>query len=80
MNHAPIIATRIPATIGLLGNDYPGFFEVGDTRRLAELLRDCECEPAFLQQLSDHIKTIQHRFDPAAENAAWKELLCSVDF
>ncbi|MBI5444440.1 MAG: glycosyltransferase, partial [Deltaproteobacteria bacterium] len=34
----PVLATRIACAVGLLGEDYPGLFPVGDTRRLSELL------------------------------------------
>ncbi len=30
VNEVPILATRIPATVGLLGSKYPGLFPVGD--------------------------------------------------
>ena len=51
VNDVPIVASRIDATIGLLGDDFPGFFEVGDTAGLAIILARAESEPEFLEQL-----------------------------
>jgi glycosyltransferase involved in cell wall biosynthesis len=31
MASVPVIASRIPGTVGLLGENYPGYFEFGDT-------------------------------------------------
>ena len=31
----PTISTRIAGSVGLLGEDYPGYFPVGDTEALA---------------------------------------------
>src|SRR5262249_44099359 len=34
----PVISSHIAGSIGLLGEDYPGYFPVGDTQALADLL------------------------------------------
>src|SRR5699024_6561168 len=38
----PVLATRIPGTIGLLGEDYPGLLTPGDAAGLADLLQRAE--------------------------------------
>lgn len=48
----PVLASRIPGSIGILGDDYPGYFRVGDTRELAHLQLRCETEPPFLADLT----------------------------
>src|SRR6185503_866837 len=47
----PIVSSRIPGSIGLLGRDYPGYFPPGGTRALARLLRKAEADPAFYRRL-----------------------------
>lgn len=37
----PVIASRIPGNVGLLGDDYGGYFEPGDAPGLVRLLREC---------------------------------------
>ena len=75
VNNVPILATRITASIGLLGDDYPGMFPVGDEEALAELLVRAETDSDFYEQLRSWISRLKSRFDPHTELAAWKELL-----
>ena len=44
----PVLASRIDGSVGLLGQDYPGYFPVGDTVALARLLHRIETSPDFL--------------------------------
>lgn len=71
----PVLSTRISGSIGMLGEDYPGYFEVGDTRRLALLLDRCEIERGFLDDLEARCRALAPRFHPAREAASWKDLL-----
>lgn len=71
----PVLATRIPGTTGLLGSDYPGYFEVGETRALTELLARAESDPAFLAELAAHSRSLAPTFHPRRERASWKRLL-----
>jgi putative glycosyltransferase (TIGR04348 family) len=71
----PILATRIPGSIGLLGRDDPGLFPVGGTRPLARLLWRCESEPRFETRLRRRCARLAPRFRPAAERDAWRGLL-----
>ena len=48
----PVLATAIPGSIGLLGEELPGLYPVGDARRLADLLLRAETDPAFLASLA----------------------------
>ena len=34
----PVIASRVAGCVGMLGDDYPGLFPVGDTTALANLV------------------------------------------
>jgi putative glycosyltransferase (TIGR04348 family) len=74
----PIVASRIPGSIGLLGPDYPGYYPVGDTRALAELLRRAEIDPNYYQALTDRCSRLAPLVDPAREREAWDALLREV--
>ena len=47
----PVIASRIAGNVGMLGEDYPGFYPVGDEKALALLLRRTEADAAFYESL-----------------------------
>ncbi len=71
----PVLASRIPGSVGLLGTDYPGFFTVGDTDALLRLLLRAENDGKFLAGLQRHMARIAPRFQPCRELNAWKSLL-----
>jgi putative glycosyltransferase (TIGR04348 family) len=71
----PVLASRIPGSIGILGDDYPGYFRVGDTRELARLMSRCETEPQFLADLTSRCHGLAALFDPYREQSAWVGLL-----
>jgi glycosyltransferase involved in cell wall biosynthesis len=74
----PILASRIDGNLGLLGADYPGYFPVGDTRRLAALLERIEDEPSFIADLRRKLRRRAPFFQPAREIAAWRRLLAGL--
>jgi len=71
----PVLASRIPGSVGLLGRVYPGYFAVGDTRALARLLRRAETDARFYATLRAACARRARLFHPARERAAWKKLL-----
>lgn len=71
----PILATQIPGTTGLLGQNYPGYFPVGDTQRLRELLLRAEDDQGFYQSLRDAVLRRRPLICPDAERDAWRTLL-----
>ena len=74
----PVLSTDISGSRGLLGDDYPGYYPVGDDEGLANLLLRAESEPQYLAELKEHCVRLQPRFTPEGERAAWRELLGSV--
>ncbi len=74
----PILASRIDGNVGLLGTDYPGYFPVGDTQALADLLRRLEGEPRFVARLEKSLARRAPLFRPAREVAAWRRLLAEL--
>jgi putative glycosyltransferase (TIGR04348 family) len=74
----PVLASRIPGSIGLLGEAYPGYFPVGDTAALARLLERAEDDAGFYGGLRTWCAGLKGLFDPARERQAWKDLLEEV--
>jgi putative glycosyltransferase (TIGR04348 family) len=75
----PVISTRIDGSIGILGDDYPGYYPVGDVAGLAALLCRCEDEPAFLADLRARVLALQPLVDPARERTSWRELVQELE-
>jgi len=71
----PVLASRIPGSVGILGEDYPGYFLVGDTEHLARLLQRAENDSAFLRLLRLRCAQCLPLCQPAREKAAWRNLL-----
>jgi putative glycosyltransferase (TIGR04348 family) len=74
-DEVPILASRIPGNIGLLGDDYPGYFNVGETRGLADLLCRMEMAWDFHAELRKHCLKRMPLIDPARERRSWQALL-----
>jgi putative glycosyltransferase (TIGR04348 family) len=71
----PVLSSRIPGSVGLLGPDYPGYFEVGDTAGLAKLLHRAETDAPFYENLRRRCDRLRPLVDPRRERAAWRGLL-----
>jgi putative glycosyltransferase (TIGR04348 family) len=71
----PVIASDIPGNRGLLGDDYPGYYPVGDAKALALALQKAELEPSFYKSLEAHIKKRKHYVQPEFELNSIKALL-----
>ncbi len=71
----PVLASRIPGSVGLLGKDYPGYFPVGDTGALTRLLARAERDSGFYRRLHSHIDRLAPLFRPSEERARLKTLL-----
>ncbi len=71
----PVIASRIPGNMGLVGPDHPAYFPPEDTGALAALLRRTESEPGFLDHLARHGAARAPLFAPERERDAWRRLL-----
>lgn len=71
----PVVASRIPGSAGMLGTDYPGFYESGDTRGLHELLLRAERDRPFYDDLRRRVRKLAPLFRPERECAAWSALL-----
>ena len=74
----PVIASRIPGNVGLLGPDYPGYYAPQDTDALREALWRAESAPGFLHDLARHGAQRAPLFAPEREEEAWRQLLSKV--
>jgi putative glycosyltransferase (TIGR04348 family) len=71
----PVLASRVPGNVGMLGTDYDGYFPAGDARALAALLERARGDAAFLARLAHQCALRAPRFDPARERAAVNALM-----
>jgi putative glycosyltransferase (TIGR04348 family) len=71
----PVVASHIPGSTGLLGDDYPGYFPTGDTAALAALLRRVETDQVLYADLRARCQRLRWLADPAEERRRWAELL-----
>ncbi len=80
----PVLASRIPGNVGLLGDDYDGYFAHGDAAALAQLLATCRAQQsrpaddpaaALLIRLRAQCDRRAPLFHPEAERAALLQLV-----
>jgi putative glycosyltransferase (TIGR04348 family) len=71
----PVLSSKIDGVIGILGEDYPGYFPVGDTPALAKLLHQAEVDPTFYKSLLAGTRHAAPLVDPRRESRSWKQLL-----
>lgn len=74
----PVLASHIPGNLGLLGDDYPGTFPVGDTAALARLLQTIEEDEVTMRLLKLRVRKLRALVDPHREQEAWRGLLLEV--
>lgn len=77
-NDTPVLSTRIAGSIGILGADHPGYFEIGDAGGLAARLEQLERDPRFRDELQRAGAVRKPLVDPALERAAWASLLTEL--
>ena len=75
----PVVASRIPGLLGILGPRYPGYFPVGDTQALTCLLQEIETDCARYKTLKAHCKRAARLVEVSREKTAWKRLLGSLE-
>ncbi len=66
----PVIASDISGNIGLLGDDYPGYFRTGDEQDLAHLLAKVEKSPELLAELTGRVGLLAADFTSENEQAS----------
>ncbi len=66
----PVIASHISGNIGMLGDDYPGYFPFGDTQACAALMHRAETDVPFMKRLTAACAKRAKLFAPEREAAA----------
>ena len=78
MSGTAVLASDCDGNIGMLGDDYPGYFSIGDASGLAHLITRCRDEPAFSSELARRCALRAREFEPAAERAALLQVLATL--
>ena len=74
----PVLASDCDGNVGMLGENYPGYFPAGDAAALAALLVRCRDEPRFLERLERLCAARARLFRPQAERSALKTALAAA--
>lgn len=74
----PVIASRIPGSVGLLGPEYHGFYTTEDTEELKEILLRAESDMSFYRALEEVCVTRQSLFTSERETSSWKQVLAEL--
>ncbi len=74
----PVVASRIPGNIGMLGHDYDGYFPLGDAAQLALLLERTSRDAGFLNHLRQQCALRAALFAPARERAEVSKLVADA--
>jgi glycosyltransferase involved in cell wall biosynthesis len=75
----PVLASHIPGNIGMLGEDYPGYFPVGDERRLARLMAMAESDPDFYADLLSHARQRRGLMRPEQEASRLRQAVAEFE-
>jgi putative glycosyltransferase (TIGR04348 family) len=75
----PVIASRIPGNLGMLGRDYAGYYRLEDERALARLLARAESDPAFHRRLAHQCAARRPLVTRTREKQGLKKLLDGLD-
>jgi putative glycosyltransferase (TIGR04348 family) len=74
----PVIASRISGNVGMLGRDYPGYFDAGDESGLAARLVQAVEDPGYRRELAAAAAARKPLFAVTAESRAIRRLAESL--
>ena len=75
----PVLASHMPGNVGMLGEDYPGYFPVGDERQLARLLLMAESDPDFYADLLSHAHARRGLMRPEQEASRLRQAVAEFE-
>jgi len=75
----PVLASHMPGNVGMLGEDYPGYFPVGDERQLAGLLAMAEGDPDFYAALASHARQRRGLMRPEQEASRLRQAVAEFE-
>lgn len=76
--NVPVISSRIPGSLGILGKVYPGYFPAGDTLALRGLLQRAESDEKFYRDIQQQVAALRPLVSSAREREAWAALLAEL--
>ena len=71
----PIVASNIDGNIGLLGKSYGGYYPLGDTNALREVLLKAEGNEHFIAGLAAQCHALAPKFTIKHEKECWRQLI-----
>ncbi len=74
----PVIASRVSGNVGMLGEDYAGYFEFGNAHDCAALMQRCESDKRFLAKLASQSAKRAKLFAPEREAAGIRAAVKAV--
>jgi putative glycosyltransferase (TIGR04348 family) len=75
----PVIASRVPGNVGMLGRGYPGYYRLGDEHALARRIRRAALDRAYYARLRRFTAARRPLFRPAAEREGLRQLLADLE-
>ncbi len=75
----PVLASHMSGNIGMLGEDYPGYFPVGDERQLARLMASAEDDPSFYEALRQHARQRRSLMRPEQEASRLRQVVAEFE-
>ncbi|MEQ1663419.1 MAG: selenoneine biosynthesis selenosugar synthase SenB [Thiobacillus sp.] len=75
----PVLASNIPGNLGMLGDDYPGYFPVSDERALASLLTRTEQDAGFYAELRRHARLCRRLMRPEQEASRLRQVVAEFE-
>ncbi len=73
-----VLGSRMSGNVGMLGDDYAGYFAVGDAKGLAALLVRAAHDSAFVDALGASCRSRAPRFTPDAEAAGLQRVVAEA--
>lgn len=74
----PVLASRVPGNVGMLGRDYAGYFPAGDDKALAALMLRAESDPDFLALLAAQCRRRARLMRPSRERRALARVIVAA--
>lgn len=74
----PVVSTRIDGSLGLLGDDYPAYVDVGDAAGVARLLERMSRDRPLRDELASRIRARAHLVAPDGERERLRALVAEL--
>jgi glycosyltransferase involved in cell wall biosynthesis len=71
----PVLATRIEGNIGMLGEDYAGYFSAESKQELADIMQRVISDADFLAMLREQVRVRKKKFTRENEKQDWMNVL-----